>query len=327
MKKKILLINFGGIGDEILFLPTIISLKKEFPDSQITLALEPRSRGIKDLTDKIDDLILVDLKRGNKYFELMKLVMQAWRGHYDIVVSSGGNKLIPVLLFLTGIKERYGYDSGKLSRKFLTAAIPLNKNQYAAAMYHDLITPLTSLKTELPQIDVERAQVIENSVLIHPGVSKISVEKNMIKTITPEVWAEVMRGLAAAGKKVRLAGGPDDKECIECIVELCKDVDFENLYGTTKNLKELAQLISSAQTFVCSDSAPLHVAVALGVKTYAVFGPTDDKKLIPSSVTALKANDKCPLKPCLWERRQTSCENRDCLKLSAEDIVKKILAG
>ena len=54
-KVKILLINFGGIGDEILFLPTIISLKKEFPNSHITLALEPRSRGIVDLTDKIDD--------------------------------------------------------------------------------------------------------------------------------------------------------------------------------------------------------------------------------------------------------------------------------
>ena len=327
MVKKILLINFGGIGDEILFLPTIISLKKAFPDSQITLALEPRSRGIKDLTNKMDDLILVDIKRGHKYLELFKLLLYAWGGRYDIVVSSGGNKLIPVLLFLTGIKKRYGYDSGKLSRKLLTAAVPLNKNQYAAAMYHDLITPLTSLKTELPQIDVERAQVIENSVLIHPGVSTISVEKNMIKTITPEIWADVVRGLAAAGKKVRLAGGPDDKECIERIVELCKDVKFENLYGTTKNLRELAQLISGAEKFVCSDSAPLHVAVALGVKTYAIFGPTDDKKLIPPTVTALKANDKCPLKPCLWERRQTSCETLDCLKISAEDIVKKIVAG
>lgn len=327
MVKKILLINFGGIGDEILFFPTIISLKKEFPDSRITLALEPRSRGIKDLTNKIDDLILVDIKRGNKYLELFKLLLHAWGCHYDIVVSSGANKLIPVLLFLTGIKKRYGYDSGLLSRKLLTQAEPLNKRQYAAAMYHDLITPLTSIKTVLPEIDVERIPVVENSVLIHPGVSKISVEKNMIKTITPEVWAEVVRGLAAAGKKVRLAGGPDDKECIERIVELCKDVEFENLYGTTKNLKELAQLISGAEKFVCSDSAPLHVAVALGVKTYAIFGPTDDKKLIPPTVTALKANDKCPLKPCLWERRQTSCETLDCLKISAEDIVKKILAG
>lgn len=324
---NILLINFGGIGDEILFLPTVLSLKKEFPNARITLALEPRSRGIADLTDKIDDLILVDLKRGNKYVELMKLVLQAWGVHYDIVVSSGANKLIPVLLFAMGIKKRYGYDSGKLSQKLLTKAVPLNKNQYAAAMYHDLIAPLTSHRTELPQIDVERANVAENSVLIHPGVSKISVEKNMIKTITPEVWAQVVRGLAAVGKNVRLVGGPDDKECIERIVELCQDVQFENLYGTTKNLKELAQLISSAQKFVCSDSAPLHVAVALGVKTYAIFGPTDDKKLIPPSVVALKANDNCPLKPCLWERRQTSCETLDCLKISAENIIEKILAS
>ena len=42
-KKRILAINFGGIGDEIFFLPTLISLKKEFPNSEITLALEPRS--------------------------------------------------------------------------------------------------------------------------------------------------------------------------------------------------------------------------------------------------------------------------------------------
>ena len=41
MAKKILAINFGGLGDEILFLPALISLKKEFPDSKITLALEP----------------------------------------------------------------------------------------------------------------------------------------------------------------------------------------------------------------------------------------------------------------------------------------------
>ncbi len=322
---KILLVNFGGIGDEILFLPTVLSLKKEFPESHITLALEPRSKGIADLTDKIDDLILVDLKRGNKYFELMKLVFQAWRGRYDIVVSSGANKLIPILLFAMGVKERYGYDSGKLSQKLLTTAVALDKNQYAAAMYHDLIAPLTSHKTELPEIEVERQAVVENSVLIHPGVSRISVQKNMIKTVTPEVWAGVVRGLVQAGKKVRLVGGPDDAECIVRIMELTKDVEFENLYGTTKSLKELAQLISSAEKFLCSDSAPLHVAVALGVKTYAIFGPTDDKKLIPPCVTAIKAQDKCPLKPCLWERRQTSCENLDCLKISAESIVNTVL--
>lgn len=29
---NILAINFGGIGDEIFFLPALISLKKEFPE-------------------------------------------------------------------------------------------------------------------------------------------------------------------------------------------------------------------------------------------------------------------------------------------------------
>ena len=72
MIKRILAINFGGLGDEILFLPTLISLKKEFPNAKITLALEPRSKSIQQLTDVIDDVILMDLKRKNKYAETRK---------------------------------------------------------------------------------------------------------------------------------------------------------------------------------------------------------------------------------------------------------------
>ena len=51
---KIFIINFGGIGDEILFLPTIISLKKTYPEAKITLCLQKRTKSIKDLTDLID---------------------------------------------------------------------------------------------------------------------------------------------------------------------------------------------------------------------------------------------------------------------------------
>lgn len=327
--KNILAINFGGIGDEIFFLPTLISLKKEFPNSKITLALEPRSKSVKDLTNVIDDLFLIDVKGKNKYFELLKLVLQARLGHFDMVVSSGGNKFISILLRMTGIKERYGYDTGALSRKLLTKAVPLNKNQYACAMYHDLVTPVTNFKTELPEINVEMQEKFENSVLIHPGVSKMSVQKGMIKTITAKTWAEVVKLLLDNGKHVLLAGGPDDDEVIS---EILASVDvqnpnFSNYYGKTKSLKDLAVLIGKAEKFICSDSAPLHVAVAMKTKTYVIFGPTDDKKLIPQSenVVAIKANDKCPIKPCLWEHRQTTCEMLECLKISAEEVVKAVL--
>lgn len=325
---NILVVNFGGIGDEIFFLPTLISLKKEFPESKITLALEPRSKSVKDLTDIIDDLFLIDVKGKNKYFELFKLVFLARKGKFDIVISSGGNKLISLLLFLTGIRKRYGYNTGFLSEKLLTKSVKLNKNQYACAMYHDLITPITAHKTILPEINVEKQEKIENSVLIHPGVSKMSVQKGMIKTITPEIWAQTIELLMKNGKNVILAGGPDDDECINKILSKI-DVNnplFSNFYGKTRSLKELAILIGKSEKFICSDSAPLHVAVAMKTKTYVIFGPTDDKTLTPQSelVVPIKANDSCPIKPCLWKHRQTTCKNLECLQITADDILDRV---
>ncbi len=325
-EKRILAINFGGIGDEIFFLPTLISLKKEFPNSEITLALEPRSKGVSTLTNIIDNLFLIDIKGKNKYIELLKLIFKARQGKFDIVISSGGNKLISILLFLTGIKIRCGYDTGKLSKMLLTHAMPLNKKQYACKMYHDLIRNLTKYNTELPEINIEPKEKIANSVLIHPGVSKLSVQKGCIKTIPAETWAKTIDLLAAEGKKVRLVGGPGDEECIKTILNTVRTQNFENLYGTTKNLKDLAELISSTEVFLCSDSAPLHVAVALKTKTYVIFGPTNVKALIPESenVIPIMANDKCDLKPCLWARRQTTCQKLDCLKITASQITSTI---
>lgn len=327
MKKKILFINFGGLGDEILFLPAMISVKKEFPESEITLALEPRSKGITSLTNIVDKTLFADIKGSKKYLELFKLLTKIWTQNFDIVISSGSNKFISIFLFLTFIKNRYGYNSGKLSEILLTQAVDLNKNQYAAKMYHDLIRGITDINTELPQIDIERREVEPNTVLIHPGVSLLSVKKNMIKTIPAEVWAEVVEKLADSGKKVILAGGPDDKETIETITRIVPEGKYTNMFGKTKNLRELAELISGAEIFLCSDSAPLHIAVALGVKTYVIFGSTDDKKLIPQNnqVIPIKADCNCPLQPCLWERRQTTCETLDCLKISSDNIISVVL--
>lgn len=329
-RKKILFINFGGLGDEILFLPSIISVKKEFPNSEITLALEPRSKGITSLTDIIDKTIFADIKGKGKYFELFKLLVKIWFKKFDIVISSGGNKFISLFLFMTFVPKRFGYNTGKISEILLTKAVPLNKNQYAVNMYHDLVKPLTEIHTELPQINVEKRDVEPNTVLIHPGVSLMSIRKGMIKTVSAEVWAEAAEKLADKGKKVILAGGPDDKEIIEKITQKVPSEKFINMYGKTNNLKELAELISTSEKFLCSDSAPLHIGVSLGVKTYVIFGPTDDKKLIPDNgqVVPIKAqNCNCPNRPCLWEKRQTTCEKLECLKITAGEIVDTIVSN
>ena len=245
--KRILFINFGGLGDEILFLPTIQSVKKEIPDLHITLALEERSKGITSLTDVIDDVLFANIKGRGKYLELFKLLLKIWQSKFDIVISSGSNKFISIFLFLTFIKKRYGYNTGKLSKFLLTEAVDLNKNQYAVQMYQDLAKPITDINVELPELSIQKKPIIPNSVLIHPGVSKISVQKGMIKTISATEWAKVVEELANNGKRVFLVGGPDDKECIDTITKMVSPEKFENLYGTTKNLKDLAELISSAE--------------------------------------------------------------------------------
>lgn len=321
--KKILAINFGGIGDEILFLPALASLKKEYPDVKITLALEPRSKSVKNLSTLVDEVMCVDVKGKHKYFELLKMVLKARFGKFDMVFSSGGNKLIPILLFLTGITYRYGFDSGLLSKILLTKAVKLDNKRYASAMYHELVTPVTDYKTELPEIDAGEVEKELNSVLIHPGVSKMSVSKNMIKTWEPQIWAKLIEKVIQTGKKVYLIGGPDDKACIEKIVEIIGDrPNFLNLYGTTKNIMDLARLTKKAEVLICSDSAPMHIGVGVGTKTLALFGPTDEKKLIPNNEKFVAIKNNCDCRPCLWDKRQTTCESLDCLKIDLDEIVR-----
>lgn len=325
--KNILLINFGGIGDEILFLPVIQALKKEYPTSKITLCLEGRSKAFLNLTNLVDAHFFADIKTKNKYLEMIKLYFKALLGKYDLVVSSGANPLIATLLFFTGIKTRIGYKTTNLSNKLLTHAVSLNKNQYASMMYFDLVKPITSKDFELPIINIENFEKNKNSVLIHPGVSKISILKNITKTFDAKKWADIIKLLLKKGKNVYLAGGPDDAECIEIIRKELKDTDITNfidLYGKTQNIFELVELIKKSEVLICSDSAPMHIGVATSTKTIAIFGPTDDTTLLPKSdkFIVLKNNANC--RPCLWAKRQTSCKELKCLDIDINQILDLI---
>ena len=325
--KNILLINFGGIGDESLFLPVIQDLKKTYPDSKVTLCLEERSSAFLKLTNLIDYAFYINIKTKNKYIEMLKLYFKALTGKYDLVISSGSNPLIPVLLFFTGIKERAGYKANKLAEKLLTIPVNLNKNQYAANMYFDLVKSITKGNFELPYIKTEEAEKIKNSVLIHPGVSRISISKNIIKIFNGSQWANLIKLLLKEGFKVILAGGPDDSECINKIRENLKGenlTNFTDMFGETKNIYDLAVLIKKSEILVCSDSAPMHIGVATNTKTIAIFGPTDEKKLLPVSDKFIAITNNSDCRPCLWAKRQETCRDLKCLNIDLNKIVENI---
>lgn len=297
---RLLAINFGGLGDEILFLPTLSSLKKAHPQWQITLLTEPRSRSIAELTDLIDEIICFDIKKEplqlGDYIDLIKLLRS---GGYDLVLSSGGSARVAQLLFLSGIKKRIGYDSGPLSQLLLSKAVKLNKEQYAAYMYHDLVRGLDiDFEPDLPRLEANADNITHmqtvlsplsssrKTVLIHPGTSRLAVKKGIIKHWAPTNWAQLIDHLLSAQLNVVLAGGPDDDETIVQIEHALsgdshKDRSaFINCFGQTKGIKDLAALLSLADLVVCVDSAPMHMAFALNKDLIALFGPTDPAKLI-----------------------------------------------
>ncbi|MCC7528143.1 MAG: glycosyltransferase family 9 protein, partial [Candidatus Melainabacteria bacterium] len=248
---KILTINFGGIGDEVLFLPTLEGIRASYPDAKITLLVEPRSAGIGVITDLIDEVVTFDIKKRPLYGpDLIELLTILRAGDYDMVVSSGSSPMVSGLLFLSGIPRRIGYNSNRLARFLLTEPMPLNRYQYAGNMYHDLIVDLPGAASALPAIPRIKAGASEKEsmesllaqllhdagqvkdsavsssalksdrqrVLIHPGTSRLAILKGLNKTWSAENWCKLAELLSKeAGIDVILAGGPDDKEAIEQI--------------------------------------------------------------------------------------------------------------
>lgn len=309
-----LAVNFGGLGDEVLFLPTLKSIKLEHPDWHVTLLTEPRARSIKQLTDTIDEIITFDIKKRpllpQDYIELISLLR---RGGYDVILSSGSSMQVSVLLFLSGIKRRIGYDSGVLSHALLTAPVKLNREQYAGLMYHDLVTGLnikrcakdpevtlsaeslskmqTLLHRESGADSTTYGTTARKRIILHPGTSKLAIQKGIFKVWAPSSWCELIERLTGQGHEVILAGGPEDDEAVKSILDGLGQSPkasqgaglFWSACGKTANVADLAALIHLCDLMICVDSAPMHIAAGVKAPLVALFGPTDPRRLLPPS--------------------------------------------
>jgi ADP-heptose:LPS heptosyltransferase len=305
--RKLLAINFGGLGDEVLFLPTLQTIKKHHPSWSISLLTEPRARGIKQLSDLVDDNPTFDIKKRPllpaDYWDLVSLLRS---GHYDVVVSSGSSPQVAGLLFLSGIPQRIGFGSNKLAKLLLTTCVPLNRGQHAAFMYHDLVQGLgLSGECERPQVKVNAAAIQSmrtligaggggsaqrRLILVHPGTSLLAIQKGIYKNWSPDNWATLIVNLIQQAQcAVVLAGGPDDAQTVsEIMAALERTVSgitsnrelFFNAHGKTANIDELVALIELSKLMICVDSAPMHIGVALNKPMVALFGPTDPAKLL-----------------------------------------------
>ncbi|MEB3284274.1 MAG: glycosyltransferase family 9 protein [Candidatus Sericytochromatia bacterium] len=289
----------------------------------------------------VDDVYTFDAKHNPRVRDFFTLVLALRKECFELVITAGSSPVMALLARLTGAPHRVGYATHRFTF-LLTHAVPLNKQQYAAHMYHDLVgflgkAPRPPQMTVPPSDRAWAEKFLESSqqqektqtVVIHPGVSKLSIQKNIIKGWALENWIELARRLCASGKRVVLAGGPDDKEVIAALRSQL-NTQVIDASTATETLGQLAALIEAADVLVAVDSAPMHVGVAVSTPTVAVFGPTDPRKLLPSgSVHRPVQSGPLACRPCLWDKRQTSCEALTCLieipVEAVEDALLKVL--
>ncbi len=111
--------------------------------------------------------------------------------------------------------------------------------------------------------------------------------------------AELVARLQAEGHAVVLTAAPsrDEQAMVEAIQKRLPQPAF-SLAGQL-SLKELAALTQASHLFIGVDSAPMHIAAAVGTPTVALFGPSGDKQWGPWGVPfRVVASDRHPCRPC-----------------------------
>jgi ADP-heptose:LPS heptosyltransferase len=82
-------------------------------------------------------------------------------------------------------------------------------------------------------------------------------------------------------------GGPGDRELAAPLVAAASGV--HDLVGRT-SLRQLAALLARSRLLVTGDTGPMHLAVAVGTPTLALFGPADPRRTGPYGWTESPAS-------------------------------------
>ncbi|MEM9155570.1 MAG: glycosyltransferase family 9 protein [Cyanobacteria bacterium P01_F01_bin.33] len=290
---RILALVPGGIGDQVLFFPTLATLHRAFPAAELHVITEPRSVGAYQVCPSVSDVIPFGFKEQLSLSDLTDLLGRVREREYDAVVSLGRSPLLKFFLWLTGIPKRVGYASG--GDFLLTDAVPLKAEQYAANLYHDLTHGFNlSMPVKLPQVQLQKSDLAwaeaererlfgsktSDYVLLHPGASQLSVNKGIRKIYPVAKWVQVVGGFSDKRPElpVVVVVGPEDDVLMQEFGQILPDVAFSRPPG----IGALTAMLAGATLMLCTDSAPMHLAVATQTPLVALFGPTEPEKLLPT---------------------------------------------
>ncbi|OLB37051.1 MAG: hypothetical protein AUG45_06795 [Ktedonobacter sp. 13_1_20CM_3_54_15] len=356
----ILVIKMAGIGDLLLATPALRALRETYPHAHIDLLVTPDSAGILNGWQVIDRIIVLDkylfdypqqfLTRPHNLLRLKPLWRDLRDGHYDAVLLLHhltlpfGRLKHQLLLRATGAQWRVGLDNGH--GWFLNVRV--KDNGFGAmheAEYYLAVAGAVGAKTKDKRLVVplseadhrqawqllyehETPQNIRHPIIaMHPGSGGYSTARRW----APERFAQLADTLySSVGGQLLLLGGPEEAELHQHIIDMMhSEMPVRSMAGRG-SIKVTAALLEQVDLFIGNDSALVHLAVAAGTPTVAIFGLTNAQAWGPfadekAGQQALIVRLNLPCMPCFYRGHDLGtpegCATRDCLALLGVDPV------
>lgn len=319
---RLLMIRPGGIGDAVLLVPAICSIKKLYPDCEISVLAESRNGAIFALCPDVSQVLLYDHP---------KQLLAAMCQRYDAVIDTEQwHRLSAVVARFIRSDLKIGFATNERKRLF-NFSIPYAHENYEANSFLRLLEPLGircqgmgSPFLEVPELIARKAEKKLKSfagqafVALFPGASISERRWGAEKFHHLAVWLNE-QGLTAV-----VVGGVQDREAGEAILAGCRGL---NLAGST-SLAETAAVLQRSSALVSGDSGVLHMAVGLDVPTVSLFGPGIAAKWAPMGKKHIVLNKNLSCSPCTRFGYTPPCpEGGRCIQeISVDEVASAVSA-
>jgi ADP-heptose:LPS heptosyltransferase len=278
---ELLVIKPSSLGDIVQGLQVATSLKAQVADLRISWIVREMFAPIVRSCEAVDRVFVFERKGGAKGF--IKLMRQVRAVKFDYAFDMQGLLRTGLMTKRARAKHKVGRsDAREWSGIFYDEKVPLPPDgRHSHAM--DILLqfcPVLGAKPELrgtlrfreaDSLNLKFADGRGGSkpYVLFPDSRRADKKWGGFKQLTEAILRE------DKSRKVVWAGNnflPDRGAFPEA--------QFMNLTGNT-SLVSLPALVKKAEWVVSNDSGPMHLAAALGVRVFAIFGPTDPRLFGP----------------------------------------------
>lgn len=280
------------LGDLLLNVPAIRSIRERFPLAHLTLIVGKQNAAAVAGQRWADEIRVVDASDvlGTLRGAIPRGTRPDLAVYFTTVSYSKGGAF---LVRASRARERIGFDParyGKRDLAGLTRALPYPERPlHQSEVSWTLASAVGAGPPPPPPHFIPDPALLAAApsgvVYLHPGAGKV---KNRWPA---ERFAVVARELLARGRDVLWIEGPQDHGCVEDATAVL-GTSLPTLRG--EPIANLAARFARASLYVGNDTGPLHLAGAVGCPTVGLYGWSDPAEWSPvgGSVHTVRAADR-----------------------------------